>query len=334
MKNSKIIKILFCFIPIFLILFLFIFNDQIALRAQAYLAVKKSIGYIFSKQLENGSFDTAVCKDEKMDDCISNATSFTSSIVLSSVDNIKIEKEKRKKILEKGTDFLLRNQEPDGTWHYWANYLLKNLFIPTDVDDTVSASYILSKNNIQFIDNKEIINKNKNEDGLFLTYIGGDFKEVDCVVNINALLYLQSNDPKICAYINDSLAAEKSCSPYSYADKLTVYYFLSRAYANGITCLGDKKNMIISSVLNKQNKDGSFGNDLQNGLAVNTLLNMDHDGPEIKKGISFIIKKQKKDGSWDAGSFWLGLPPYRHNGSAELTTAINSEALEKYLFKL
>ena len=337
MNKNKINKILVCSIVLISAIFLVIFRHQIVLKTQTYFAIKKSVNYLSSKQLANGEFKTSACKNEDMTDCILDSASFTDSVILNSIQNIKIEEGKKNVILKKGIDFLLKNQEKDGAWHYWANKSLKKLFIPADIDDTVNASYVLLKNNVKFIDNKDIINRNKNKDGLFYTYIRDNHNEdedIDCVININALLYLQNNDPSVCSYINESLRSKSECSPYYYPDKLIMYYFLSRAYANGISCMGDEKNIVISSVLEKQNKDGSFGNDLQSALAINTLLDIGYAGPEIQQGVSSIIKKQARDGFWENASFWMGIPFNPYNGSQELTTAISSEALSKYLSKL
>ncbi|HOW60541.1 MAG TPA: terpene cyclase/mutase family protein [Candidatus Moranbacteria bacterium] len=338
MQINRKSKIIFCWALFFIIVFLVVFKDQMILKTHAYFSIRKSLSYIFSQQSENGEFKTYACKNENMDECILDSTSYNVSMVINSIQNIKIKKSKKNIILKKGANFLLKSQEKNGAWHYWTSKVLKGFIIPPDVDDTVNASYALLKNNIKFIDNKDLIEKNRDERGLFYTYIRekhtGFDPDIDCVVNISALLYLQSNDPRICSYINESIRSENKCSPYYYPDRLGMYYFLSRAYTNGITCLGDEKNIIISSILKKQNKDGSFGNDLQNGLAINALLDMGYSGPEIKKGISLIIKNQKEDGSWENESFWMGMQPYQHNGSPVLTTAINSEALNKYLFKL
>jgi hypothetical protein len=310
------------------------FRYEIILKIKALISIRNGVVYLSSKQLENGGFTTYACKDKEMTNCISDYSTFIDSIIADSLQYTVIENKKQHEIVENDLNYLLQNQEPNGTWNYWPAKSFKKNLIPSDVDDTANASLVLSTNKIQFIDKNDVLNKNKNEEGLFYTYImdnhEGD-KDIDCVVNINALHYLQNNDAKICSYINQSLRAGTNCSPYYYPDQLVVYYFLSKAYMGGVTCLGEEKSGIISSILEKQNKDGSFGNDLQNALAINALINIGYNGPEIKLGIDSLIKKQAHDGSWGNENFYIGMPYYPYNGSQELTTAVSVEALNKYL---
>jgi hypothetical protein len=147
-------------------------------------------------------------------------------------------------------------------------------------------------------------------------------------VNTNVLLYLGNSYPRVCDYVNNAIENDTNCSIY-YPDRLSLFYSVSRAFVNNISCFGKNKEIVIEKVLSRRKKNGSFGNPLQTALATNTLLNYGYDGPELKDGISYLIENQEDDGSWSREIFFLGPAPYY--GFEELTTALVVEALNNYM---
>jgi len=79
-----------------------------------------------------------------------------------------------------------------------------------------------------------------------------------------------------------------------------------------------------------QKKNGSFGNELDTALALNTLMNLDYYGIEVGKGINTLLQKQLSNGSWKRQVFYIDPKP-NYFGSEELTTALAIEAMQKYL---
>ena len=65
-------------------------------------------------------------------------------------------------------------------------------------------------------------------------------------------------------------------------------------------------------------------------LLLDTLLNFNYSGDEIKKGIEYLISEQLQNGSWKKDVAMTNQKATVFFGSDELTTAIVLEALYKY----
>jgi hypothetical protein len=311
-------------------------------------SIDKGIDFLYESQLDWGEFKTFACWNPWMIGSYFDSSPFITTFVLYSIKDVK--NEKVKIITKRAIDFLLSEQEKGGIWRFWTSRNKKRL--PPDLDDICTISFILKLNNVNFDDNLQLILNNKNKDGLFLTWITEkDFENnffwkivkdnVDCVVNANVLLYLGKNDSNVCSYINQMIKSDKVHSIY-YPSKLSLFYMVSRAFKNNITCFGEQKEKILKSIFSCQKEDGSFGNDLETALALNTLLNFNYKGKEIDYGVNFLLQRQLPNGSWERAVFFLGPPPwflvappfYRYYGSEALTTALAIEALQNYLNSL
>lgn len=292
-------------------------------------AISAGIDFLYQNQLPYGEFKTYACSDEEMTtDCYFDSSPFATTFVLYStsfVDDPRVKDMKGKAI-----SFFLDEMDSRGLWKYWTSRNDRN--INPDLDDTSCISHILLKNEIPFKSNLDVILANRNNQGIFYTWVRDPHREndIDCVVNANVLLYLGENEDtkKTCGYLNDIILynQENSCSLY-YPDRLSLYYMLSRTNFNGISCLNTSRDLIVERVISMQKDDGSFGNELSTALAVNTLLNFDYHGPNVLEAIEYILGTQAEDGSWPRAVFYLG-PAYY--GSEELTTAISIEALARY----
>jgi len=291
-------------------------------------AISRAILFLDDDQMDYGEFKSYVCSDALMRKCNFDSSPFVTTLILYSIRNVKDEEVAG--MVNKAVDFLLSEQE-GGVWRYWTSR--NNKHIAPDLDDTSTASFILQLNNVTFEDNRQIIQNNKNEDGLFYTWIQDEQNDIDCIVNTNVLLYLGQNDPVVCSYLNRAMLANILCSHY-YTSRLSQIYMYSRAYENNITCLGEHKGKIIEEVLRFQRNDGTFGDDLHTALALNALQNYGYAGKEVHTGITLLLSKQNKDGSWDSSIFYKGPKDCTDNclywQSPALTTALAVESLKKY----
>lgn len=319
-------------------------------------SIQKGIDFLYDNQLAHGEFRALYCTSKDISNCgIENSNGFTTIVLytLRDIDYPRIEEMK-----EKALAFLLSEQKPGGLWSFWTQK--SKTQVPPDLDDTAAVSFALKDNNIPFEDNLDLILKNRNDKNLFYTWFSDDEdkNEVDCGVNTTAMLYLGKNDSDVCAYLNNAIPFDPQCTTY-YQNRLTLFYYAARAFENSVTCLGKSGAEIIKQVLNFQIENGSFGNDLNTALAINTLLDFGYRGEEIDRGISYLLTTQSENGSWKSGAifmapkdrgtytkrngilYWsLGYPiPYEeleiafYYGSQEVTTAIALEALNSYLSK-
>ncbi|MDD4563542.1 MAG: hypothetical protein PHF09_01535 [Candidatus Nanoarchaeia archaeon] len=301
-------------------------EKEISFNQKLNNSIKLGIDFLHNTQLENGEFKTESCFEKKMINCYYDSSPFVTTFVLYSINEIN--NPKVQEIKEKALNFLLNEQE-NGLWSYWTKKNENKLYF--DLDDTSCSSFILKQNNISFQENIPLIKNNKNNESLYYTWIDPIRFEndIDCAVNVNVLLYLQENDPAVCSYINNAINNDKTCSVY-YPDKLTLYYLVSRAYKNNITCLNQTKEKIISEILSNYKQKKTFENSLQTALIINTLMNFGYNDKKILETlIGDLIKNQNKNGSWKKSSFYIQ-PQSINYGSEELTTAISIEALNNY----
>jgi len=332
MKKISLIILIIALCTILLLMKDYILEpiNNIFILRRVDISINKAIDFLYKNQLEYGEFKTYLCLDKNMKDCNFDSSPFTTTFVLYALNDLK--NEKAKHITEKAINFLLEEQEKGGIWRYWSSRNTKK--IAPDLDDISTISFILKINNINFDNNYKLIRNNINENGLFFTWISPEHEnDIDCVVNANILMYLGENNPFVCSYINEAIKLNKSCSIY-YSSRLSLLYMVSRAFENDITCFGENRDIIINYILDCQNQDGSFGNEIETALALNALLNFDYFWKEVEQGIVDLLEKQLEDGSWERNpTFCRGmnlsdLGPYF--GSEELTTALALEALRKY----
>ncbi len=333
MKKVLLIVLIFLLVIVALLIKIYIFNplENVPTLERINNSISKGIDFLYENQLDYGEFKTYICDDKDLEECLFDSSPFVTTFVLYFFNNM--EGEKVEIMTEKALDFLLNEQEEGGIWRYWSSRNDKK--ISPDLDDISTISFILKTNGIDIDDNYQLIKENVNDDNLFFTwlYSGKERNDVDCVVNANVLLYLGENNPSVCSYINEAIKSDESCSVY-YLGKLSFFYMVSRAFENNITCFDKSKDEIINYILNHQNKDGSFGNELETAFGLTTLLNFNYSGNEIESSLINLLENQQKDGSWKRkAAFCRGIDltesgPYF--GSEELTTALALEALKKY----
>jgi hypothetical protein len=309
-------------------------------------AIENGLRYLESVQTEYGEFPTTFTpnlpdQQQRQLNATYDSNVFTTAMLADALYGIKHPRVDR--IQEKTVTFLksqLNNSQ--GLWSYFTTHNPKPLFPRTiyDLDCTAFASMVLQQNNASFPDNRAVIKDNKDKAGLYLTWRSPMKKgnDVDCGVNANVLSYLQENDPKVCAYLNEQVIQGKNCAWYY--TQMDAYYLIARAYASGVTCLEPSVSAITSHALKQFNRQtGNVENSpFKTAVALNVLLDVHYTGPEIQQAKEYLLKTQSANtGAWPAEGFWLwatsdkdgNLKILGRSGSSALTTALVLKALNK-----
>ena len=325
-------------------------------------AINRAIDFLWSNQLPDGEFKVYITggngseKTSFFDSCI-----FVTAFILYALsfrETFKIEE-----MREKALNFLNTNMDQPGIWRYFSTKTKFRHTCPPDVDDTCCAAFVLKKYKIT-LNNKDIILANRNQDGLFYTWILPRFSmlftqtrfclnsllsipsystfwrfsecrpnDLDCGINANVVLYLGEIEEtkRVIAYLIDvTLKGKETESDKWYLSSFPHYYFLSRAYFNGVKGLEVLKEKIISNLEQKFEQEG-YDNPLDTALAACTFLNFGQITPTLQEAIGFLLAKQGTDGSWASSPFYfLGPKRIKSFGSLELTTGVCIEALGRY----
>lgn len=325
-------------------------------------SINRAINFLSHHQLSDGEFKTyGSLVDSSDETCNFDSSVFVTSLVvyaLSFRENLQI-----KEMQEKALDFLSEQMEPVGVWRYWSSKNSMRRFIPPDLDDTCCISFVLKKYR-NSPSNHQLILANRNREGLFYTWIlprlsilvsfpgfwltsclaipfysilfrttEANINNIDCGVNANIVLYLgdTKETKKVIDYlINITLAGEEKKRDSWYLSSLPHYYFLSRAYFNGVSKLESVKQKIISN-LEQILECEEYNNPLDIALVICIFMNFWHITPALQPAIGFLLKMQGTDGDWTRIPFYYGGPKGVYGfGSSELTTAFCIEALARY----
>lgn len=350
-------------------------------------AITRALDFLSRRQLPYGEFKTYAARNKQFKPARFDSSPFVTAWVIDCIGHW--HGRRVKTMTTRALHFLRAEMEGPGVWRYWSSRNPTHDALPPDVDDTACISALLRRLQVEFPDNRKYILANQNAQGVFYTWlvarphtskpiaraleplvnpgayalwsIAGFLDNVDAAVNANVLYYLgesAATRPTI-AHLIDSVQKNRVLEGVSfYPDSLTLYYFLSRAYASGVQSLAKLRDIITGRVLSLQNRRGSFGNELSTALAICTLLNFGQHSPSrtrkingatviarsgfcdeaisdfqpsdisLQKAVEFLLKLQTKNGSWRRLPTFLGPAPYY--GSKELTTALCVQALADY----
>jgi len=307
-------------------------------QAFGELAEEKAVLFLEKSQLPSGEFATYASPKEGMGDSVYNTSPFITSFVAHALSSAN-QTGKAGEMKHRAAEFIKSQKKEGATWNFWG-LNEKGLYPepPDDLDDTSCAAAVLVENgeSIQ-VDFEEY----RAENGAFFTWFAERENDIDCVVNANILFFyaLQGKeDSRLCSYLNEAVESQGylECTNYYPVSRFAFPYAISRAFADAnASCIEHSLPRLQSFLLSRQ-ENGVWGNDLDNALAVVSLLNLGFEGEELDKGIRNIKSRQKQDGSWESQAFFTG--PYNckktgqctYFGSAELTTAISLEAIAKY----
>ena len=316
------------------------------------VAISNALNFLAQNQLPYGEFRTYLSTDERMaNKCIFDSSPFATALILYCVSFL--EDPKVKEITQKAVQFLADEGERPGLWRFWSSRNPKNKLCPPDLDTTACVAFVLKKHyspllySFLFGSNLKIFLNQRNEQGLFHTFLVSNLPRnpIDSGVNANVLFFLGEREETkpICDYLNNLvLNAQEKGSDNCYSAKIVLYYFISRAYFQGASSLKEIQSVVVQNTLALQQKDGSFGNDLNTALAICTLLNYQHDNRvALDQAIHRMLERQEETGAWSKIPLWRATPEIVWGGEAsdwqegfwgseELTTAFSIEALTRY----
>src|SRR5215203_4301648 len=291
-------------------------------------SVRRGLWFLHENQLPYGEFRTYASPSIDMRVTSFDSSVFVTTLVLYSIAGI--DGPCSTSMTNKALSFLTEEMKGPGLFQY---YTSKNTnSIGFDLDDTACASVVLQQSHplVAGGHNVEYFLENRNEAGLFNTWVGDTDpeNEVDSVVNANVVLYLgdRGETRSACRYLIDTIQSGREGDSYRYyLDDMTLYYAVSRAYAHGTSSLDGAREAIIDKTLQLSKDDGSFGDELVTACAVCSLANLGYDGvTRLRAAARYLEEQQSANGSWRRVTMFC--QPGRYYGSEELTTAICLDA--------
>ncbi len=229
-------------------------------------------------------------------------------------------------IIQRAGRWFIDNQNPDGGWAFSAMGGRGNL--PTDADDTALATLALLRSKVP--DGAEAINRgldwltsHQNPDGSCSTYLPGQ-GDVGCVsITAHAIeawreaTGMEAQITRACQWLEDQITKEGCWSDL---------WLAKRTYGTACAIIGLMKAGKTTSpaiargvrwIESVQNNDGGWGEDMfgnltdstieQTGWCTYALLLADHESSAARKGLEFLLSRQRPEGSWEAscvGIYW------------------------------
>ncbi|MYF98657.1 hypothetical protein F4212_05915 [Candidatus Poribacteria bacterium] len=233
----------------------------------------------------------------------------------------------RYEIINKAAHWLVEHQNDDGGWAFSG---LRDSTLPTDADDTALATLSIIRSKLESTDAKrsvengiEWLRQNQGKDGSWSTYQPGQ-GDVGCVSitahAIEALLAYGNNEEYIYRGVQWLRSKIKN---EGYWDDL---WLAKRTYGtacaiNVLVKAGFRDAPEIAKGVQwleqTQNADGGWGEDMfgrpsdstveQTAWCAYALLIVNGESDAAKKGLSFLLKNQRDNGSWQescVGIYW------------------------------
>lgn len=333
-------------------------------------AIRRGLAFLAGRQLPSGQFPVQATSHWKPGSpVVDDASPFATSHVAYSLGFLP--DATVRPMLDRALDYLRREMSGPGLWRYWnrdATWEGRRIlgFIPADLDDTASHSWLLRKHGTAFPDNRHLLLHNRDGRGLFFTWFvpraratadlrywravlgevtlarmtvfwkttEAGYSDVDAVVNANVLLYLGERPETrpvvewLGRIVDEGREAE---SDKWYRDLFTFHYALSRCHHAGIGGFGRLGPTIRDRLAAAARADGGVGeHPMHAALAVNSMLNLGMDDPFLARALGHLLETQADDGGWPSAPYYHGGPQKSVSwGSRELTTGLCLEALAR-----
>ena len=304
-------------------------------------ALKKGCSFLYKRQLPSGEFPTARAEKIDMENASYIKSVFFTTFILHSLSQL-TDIFHVNEMAWKATKFLLNEKEGEGFWRFFG----KGTHLPLDLDDTCCTLSALFINGVKlkYLTVADCLLNYRDNKGVCYTWIldrylpktSSDFEnDIDWVVNANALFFFSLIKMPIpgvvdylCNIVEERIFEDGGIYYYS---PFSFIYCLSRAYADGgADGLKPILEKVKNYLLNKRNVACEWGNSLENAMATVSLINCEYKEIEVDRVINNLLQGQRADGGWPNSAFFAGVPELFY-GSRELTTAIATEALWKYL---
>jgi hypothetical protein len=312
--------------------------DQV--RVQCEFAIQNGLDFVAASQTATGGFVTDCWHVDAPEQKTPVDAVFTASQVLYSL-SFCADSASARGTEESAAKYLAAQQESPGVWHYYGTGT--NIKISPDVDDTSVAWAALQRLQVPVPPAAlDAIRASRDKNGLFTTWVGPpaswiniDSRDVDTVVNINALLFFglqHENVDAVCKYVVAQIENDNfRHGTVYYRSPLMFAHAFSRAYREGnVKCLESGIGKLRDTILALQNPDGSWGNDLETAFGALTLLNLDYRGAALDRAIKILLARQSSDGGWELAPAYRGAVQPLNYGARALTTAVVIETLAKY----
>lgn len=328
------------------------------------------LAFLGSRQLPTGQFPIQATSHYKHGSpVVDDASPFATSHISYSLGFLP--KPAVHSMLERALSYLRREMTSPGLWRYWNRDAVWDgrriySFIPADLDDTASHSWLLRRHGVAFPDNRHLFLHNRDRQSRFYTWFvprpraTGDLRywravlgemtlarltvfwrtteagydDVDAVVNANVLLYLGETPetaPIVRWLARIVETGHEAESDKWYRDLFTFHYALSRCRLAGIHGFDHLRPLILDRLTAAVRADGGIGdNPMHTALALNTLFNLRIDAPFVGRAVAHLLDTQAADGGWQSAPYYYGGPKRLVSwGSRELTTGLCLEALAR-----
>ncbi|NEU70036.1 hypothetical protein GK091_24360 [Spirosoma agri] len=159
--------------------------------------------------------------------------------------------------------------------------------------------------------------------------------DVGGVVNANALYYLGVTEAtrSTLDYLIQIVkkGEEVHCDSW-YRSPINFYYALGRNYYKGVWELESVRSIVLERLMNHQQPDGSFGDNLlETAQALSTLIYWQGHPAVAERTARVLLAHQGKYGEWPRAIFFYRGPGKTVGwGSEEITTGFCVEALNAY----
>ena len=312
------------------------------------LHIRKGIRYLLQHQIPSGEFPTSLDIDPSFSNPQPITNVFNTAVILHALlpfkDNAKVHE-----LSQKAIKWLIGQQNISGYWNFFGESvqdLPLTEQIPPDIDTNSYILSVLKDWGVQLSNNTFFNNlmKNRNKQGLFITWIPGtsiswdpevepyvNNEEIDPVVNANAA-YLCCQEmvkiPEVMKYLEEKIVTGEFDRPSNYyLSPTTFLYAVSKLIRfNPQFAQGEVGEACRKKAMSLIDGSGTT-TPLEIALAVSAALNgfMQYPDPNIDAAVAQLETQQGEEGSWNAYPFYKGYLNYY--GSRELTTALVIEAM-------
>ncbi|HSE56599.1 MAG TPA: prenyltransferase/squalene oxidase repeat-containing protein, partial [Candidatus Paceibacterota bacterium] len=255
-----------------------------------HTAREKALSYVLRVQEKDGGWKSATAADTAgMLQPAVHTTTFAATLILNAIAALP-DSLLKQSIVRRGVAYLRTEASTAWTYNYWkrGSSDAKTTVYPDDTDDTFCALAALSQLAPTVVDGTVLA-----KSVALLTAqeaaVGGPYRtwiidpkqkrwhNIDIGVNSNIAYFLSLHGielPRLTAYVEHEIEREVYASEF-YHNPYLVIYFISRFYT------GKNKETLISFLLKKRTKGGTWGTVLDTALALTTLIRLGYTGSVI-----------------------------------------------------